>query len=358
MTHHDASVDELKAESERTRAALANSVHELRSKLGATATEVKTMVSPSHIKDEVKSYVRETGSNFIDSLSAHARENPLQAVAAGAAIAFPLLRMARAVPLPLMLIGAGFWLSTPRGREALDMARERLGETVDSASEQASGMMSSATQTVAEFKDTAMARASEAAESVSSTVQPALDKTRASVHDMRDAVGNVVDRARQATSSATESATNSASAARSMVDGVTGRARRFADDTMEAGTRSRRSTIDFVEQNPLLTAAIGVAAGAFLAAAFPASSAERRLMGDSSARLQRAGRDAVSRGVDKASQTAEEALHAAADALEREGLSADGIRDQLRQVTEKAKAVAEKGLQSATAAGKANGEQG
>ena len=97
-----------------------------------------------------------------------------------------------------------------------------------------------------------------------------------------------------------------------MVDGVTGRAGRFADRTMEAGARTQRGASDFVEQNPLLTAAIGVAAGAFLAAAFPNTPVERKLMGNSSARLQRAGRDAVSQGVDKASQTAEEALHAAA----------------------------------------------
>ena len=203
-----------------------------------------------------------------------------------------------------------------------------------------------------------MARAGEAAGSVSATVQPTIDKTRAAVHDIRDAVGNVVDRALQATSSATETAANSASAAQSVVDDATSRARHFADGAMKTGSRTQRSAIDFVEQNPLLTAAIGVAAGAFLASAFPATSVERRLMGGGSARLQRAGRDAVSQGVDKASQTAEGALRAAAEALEREGLSADGIRDQLRQLTEKAKAVAEKGLRTATAAEQANGEQG
>jgi ElaB/YqjD/DUF883 family membrane-anchored ribosome-binding protein len=365
MTNHDATISELRAESERTRAALTNSVHELRNRIGATATDVKTMVSPSHIKDEVKSYVRETGNNFVDSLTAHARDNPLQAVAAGAALAFPLLKMTRAVPLPLLLIGAGFWFSSARGRETLDTAREKLGEVAETAGQQASDLLSSAkssaTQAATDLKDAAIGRASETAGSVSSTVQPLIDKTRATVHDMRDAAGSVVDRARYATSSATssamDSASNSASAAQSMADGVTDRARRFADGAMEAGVRSQRNVIDFVENNPLLTAAVGLAAGAFLAAAFPATSAERKLMGGSSARLQRAGRDAVSQGIDKASQTAEEALLAAADALEREGLSADGIKESLRQVTEKARAVAEKGLASATTHAQANGAQ-
>src|SRR5215218_9178471 len=80
VTHADATISELRQESERNRAALAASALELRSRIGATATEIKTMVSPAHIKDEVKTYVRDTGNNFIDTMTERARENPLQAL--------------------------------------------------------------------------------------------------------------------------------------------------------------------------------------------------------------------------------------------------------------------------------------
>ena len=59
------SLEELREESERSREALASTVGELRETVGNTATELKTLVSPAHIKKEIKNYVREERESLV-----------------------------------------------------------------------------------------------------------------------------------------------------------------------------------------------------------------------------------------------------------------------------------------------------
>lgn len=350
MTHAEPSIGELREESARTRAALAHSVNELRSKIGGTAGEVKSLVSPEHIKGEVRSYVRDTGASLYETMSARARENPLQALAAGAAIAVPLLKIVRSVPLPLLLIGGGYWLSTKSGREALSVANEKIGETVEAARSQTSGMMASAGQTAADLKDSAMAGVADASSSVASTVQPFTDKARATAHDLRDAASGMMRSAQGSAASAMDggSASSGMHGMSGMSDGMSARARDVAHGITRASERSQQSIADFVHNNPLLTAAIGLAAGAVLASAFPVTSTERKVLGPAGARLKSAGRDAASQGLDRASEAIDEAVNAAAAAAEREGLSPEGIANAMREAAEKAKAVADKAIQRAT----------
>ena len=54
QTGKEPSIEALREESERSREALAATVGELRDRVGDTATELKTLVSPSHIKQQVK----------------------------------------------------------------------------------------------------------------------------------------------------------------------------------------------------------------------------------------------------------------------------------------------------------------
>src|SRR4051812_47983410 len=108
----DKSVDQLREESERTRAALAATVLEIRGRVGETAAEIKTMVSPSHIKREIGNYVRHERESIVESVQRNARDNPLQTAAIAAAAAYPALGLLRALPMPLWLIGAGLFLTS------------------------------------------------------------------------------------------------------------------------------------------------------------------------------------------------------------------------------------------------------
>ena len=79
------SVEELRRESERTRAQLTETVGHLRDKVGETAGEIKTMISPAHIKQEIRTYVQQEREQITGTVRRQIRENPLQAAAIGAA---------------------------------------------------------------------------------------------------------------------------------------------------------------------------------------------------------------------------------------------------------------------------------
>jgi ElaB/YqjD/DUF883 family membrane-anchored ribosome-binding protein len=334
MTASNARIAELRQDSERTRAALTATVRELKDKVGDTANEVKTIISPAHIKSEVQNYAREIGSNFVETMSQRAKENPLQAIAAGAAIGFPMLKLLRAVPTPLLLIGAGFWLSTQGGRRAMESATDQASQAMQSAKDTATDMMNSAGETASDLADKGMAMVSD---TVSANVTPVVEKARRGLHDARDAATDLgrtmADKAAAISGSTASAAVEASHSTR--------------DSIANAGSAVQSSVADLANKNPLLTAALGIAAGAFLAASLPTSSAEQRVLGASSSRVKRAGRQALNDTLDKAADIAEQTLSSAGDAARREGLGPDRLRAAADDITAKAKAVAEKGIQAA-----------
>ena len=133
------SVEELRRESERNREQLTRTVDQLRLQITDTAADIRNKVSPQHIKSEVSDFISSKTLGWIDSLKQRAKENPMQTIAAGTAIAVPVLRLARGFPLPLLMIGAGLALSSKNVREratdaaapAVDRAREIAGDAME-----------------------------------------------------------------------------------------------------------------------------------------------------------------------------------------------------------------------------------
>src|SRR3954466_8778586 len=128
------SLDELERDAERTRADLAHTVDELRSRISDTASDIRERVSPAAIKQDVKDYVHHTGQQFYQTIETRARENPLQAVAIAAGLAYPIWRIVTSMPAPILLIGAGIALSSrsgngaPAGHRLLDQGREKFDD--------------------------------------------------------------------------------------------------------------------------------------------------------------------------------------------------------------------------------------
>src|SRR4029078_7010861 len=137
------SLDELREESERNREALASTVGELRDKVGETASDLKTLVSPAHIKQEIKDYVREERESLIKSVQRKAKENPLQAAAVGAALAYPAWGLLRAIPTPLLLIGAGLFFTSSRGRNSANQIKDKVDEALQQGTEKVSDLAAS-----------------------------------------------------------------------------------------------------------------------------------------------------------------------------------------------------------------------
>src|SRR6478736_3946488 len=135
------SVEELRRESEQSRAQLSATVDQLKERITDTAEDIRYKVSPEGIKSEVYDFVSRKTQGWLDALKQQAMENPMQAIAAGAAVAVPALRLARGFPFPLLMIGVGLALSSKTVRahaaDAAAPAIERAKETAGEAAERA-----------------------------------------------------------------------------------------------------------------------------------------------------------------------------------------------------------------------------
>src|ERR1700692_4071211 len=113
------SLQQIKRETEQTGAGLTNTVEQLRTSVAETASDIRQRISPDAIKAEVSDYIKSRGERLMNDVSAAARRNPMQAVAVGASIAYPLLRLARTIPVPILMVGAGLFFASSKTGQAL-----------------------------------------------------------------------------------------------------------------------------------------------------------------------------------------------------------------------------------------------
>jgi ElaB/YqjD/DUF883 family membrane-anchored ribosome-binding protein len=318
------SVEELRRESERSRAALTNTVVSLRDQVSDTAEDLKDRLSPANLKEEVKDYVREGSEEFFDSIKRKARENPLQAVAIGAGLAYPLWGLVKRMPIPIMLAGAGLWLSRQKAPSGGDhgYANGIARKLTEAGSEGANR--------ISEAVEGATAAMSAGAESVT-------DKVRATAHDVTDSVSNM---GRSAFDTVKDSAA-------SVADSVSTTTSDMKNKVSEFGGQTKHSLVDLVDRNPLLVGGIGVAIGAFIAASLPPSEAENRMFGERSDDLKEKSMAAASQGVERAKDVAAGIVGDVAAAAARQGLNTDGLARAVEGVTEGVKSVMDKGLKTA-----------
>jgi ElaB/YqjD/DUF883 family membrane-anchored ribosome-binding protein len=340
------SIEELRQRSEAARADLADTVGALREKVSDTASELKTLVSPSHIKQEIKTYIRDERESLVHALERKVKENPLQAAAIGAAIAYPAWGLVRAIPTPLLLIGAGLWLTGSKGRSTMKQINATVTDAVEHGSAKATEYANTLKDSIAQRADAVARTVSEAGDAVARTVSEAgdavsaraaaiTDKARAAVPDLRDA--HVL---RSGPVAGTELAGNVAhAAARTWEDAKAGAA--------AAGQRSQSALMEFVDKNPLLVAGIGAAVGAFIAASIPPSDTENRVFGQPSDDLKDKARDAAAQGITKAKDLAADVADDVLTAAARAGLDGQGVQKAVETVTQGLKSVAERGVRTA-----------
>jgi ElaB/YqjD/DUF883 family membrane-anchored ribosome-binding protein len=346
------SVEELREESERSREALASTVGELRETVGNTAAELKTIISPAHIKKEIRNFVREERENVVQSIKRRAQDNPLQTAAIGAAVAYPVLSLLRAIPTPLLLMGAGLFLTSKRGQQSAKDITAKVDDLVQQGTEKVSDLAGAVRS---DFEDR-LAGARYGAEELRDTV--------------KSAAGAVTDKAQSVIRNATDTARGTLDSAKGAVDGAANKVASTAQgigaaasETVEAakdqataiGAGSRDALTGFVKDNPLLVAGIGAAVGAFIAASIPSSDAENKLFGAGSEKLKDKAREAAAQGIEAAGNIAAEAAGSVATAAAREGLDAAGVQRALNTVAGGVRKVADRGLE--TALGTNSGQQ-
>jgi hypothetical protein len=308
------SVGALRAEAEVNRARLTGTVEHLRTQVADTATDIKERLSPAAIKAEVKDYVRDSRDQLWHTLEQKARDNPLQAVAVGAAIAYPAFQLLRAMPAPLLLVGAGLLLSRTTGNQSAEIAKatDALRDSAEDAMGAAGSAIDNATDTARRTLQDARDYARDGAESL-------MERGTAVASSLKDQVKEIADGAKAAVGETTDKAINQAE---------------------ELGRQARTAVATTWDQNPLLVAGAGLLIGAFIAAAFPSTDTEENLFGEASDAL----RNQAERVGVEAARTAVQGATAAAN---EQGLSVDGLKKVGESLTEKVRAVAERGIETA-----------
>jgi hypothetical protein len=375
------SLQQIKRETEQTRAGLTDTVEQLRSSVADTATDIRQRLSPEAIKAEVSGYIRGRGEQLLDDVTAAARRNPMQAVAIGASVAYPLLRMARAIPLPVLMVGAGLFFAGSKtgqaaAQKATDMAsdlsdevqrrahdlRDQVGESAAAAKAFAADNLdrlrdtvSGGADQVSQAADQVNAAASRAGATLASGSDRLKDKAASLGASAADQANDLKDRTIRAAGSAASTvqdiASDATSAARRMA-GTTAdmglNAAKTARDTASDLTgRAGKTFLETIEQNPLLVAGVGLLIGGLIASALPRSDIEDGLIGDASNSVKRRAQAAASQGLDAAKDAIGDVYDKTARQAEAEGLTPDAIGRTAQDIGQRVRRVAESAVTTA-----------
>jgi hypothetical protein len=324
------SVEELRRDSEQSRAQLAATVDRLREQIADTAEDIRYKVSPENIKAEVSGFISHKTHGWMDALKRQAMDNPMQAIAAGTAIAVPAMRLARGFPLPLLMIGAGLALSSKtvrdRAAEAAAPGMEKARELIDEAAERAKSLGDGMRQAMSQAERQAADMAGETRESAGGTA----DAASGMAGDLRDR--------------AAQTAEAVASKVRSGMDAAS----EIAKEKMEqvrstatnAATTAPAAASKVIRDNAALIGGLGVAIGAILAASLPSTRAEASVVGNASDGVKRAAGTAAQSGFEAAKDAALSAADAAARSVSEADLGghasriADGVTEKLTEVAD------------------------
>lgn len=298
----------------------------------------------------------------------------MQAVAIGASVAYPLLRLARTIPLPVLMVGAGLFFAGSKtgqaaAQRASDMAsdlsdeamrrvrelQDQVGESASTAKTYASDQLDRVSAAVSGGTDNASRLADVASASVAANSRKLQDEATSlgsslsgRATDLRD---EGVRMANSAAASVQEVASGASSAVRNAVgtaaDAGMDAARVVRDNASDLTDRAGKTFLQTVERNPLLVAGVGLLIGGLIASALPRTDIEDDLVGDASHAVKRRAQTAASQGFDKVRGAAGEVYDEAARQAEAEGLTPDGIGKAAQDVGERVRRVAERAVTTA-----------
>lgn len=321
MAQSDRSLQQIRQETEQTRSELINTVQQLRNTVVDTSRDIRERVRPAAIKSEMTNYVRSRSEQWLDELKNAARENPLQAVAIGGGLAYPLFRLVRAIPVPLLMIGAGLYLAGSKGGNA-----EHVSSIADDLSEGVRQQTEAMGDQLSEAKARVGARGAELKDRVTQQA------------------GNVAEAVKGFADQAAIAGQRYAEAAKGATEGAVQSVKGAASDLKGRATKSFGETL---EQNPLVIAGIGLLIGGVIAGALPRTEMEGDLLRDTAEAIKQRARSAASRGLDAAKDAADEAARRAHQQAQEEGLHPDGMRESIRDVGERVRHVAETAVTTA-----------
>ena len=371
------SLQQIKRETEQTRAGLTNTVEQLKSSVAETVSEVRHRISPDVIKAEVSDYIRSRGEQLMNDVTSAARRNPMQAVAVGASFAYPLLRIARAIPLPVLMVGAGlFFAGSKTGQaatqKASDMAADlseemvrRVHDLSDQVQDTASSAKNYASDQYERISSAVAGGSSQAADVAGATIGSRSGKIKDSAVSagpaMADRANSLKDdglRIAGSAASTVQDVASGALATRSVASSVadTGAdaARSIRAKASNVSDRAGTTILQTIEQNPLLVAGVGLLVGGLIASALPRSEFEDELVGDTSSAAKRQLEAAASKGFDTAKTAVGEVYDETSRQAEAEGLTTEGLGRAAQDISQRVRRVAEAAVTTAFAPSEEN----
>jgi hypothetical protein len=375
MPHTDTrSLQQIKRETEQTRAGLTDTVEQLKTSVAETASDIRHRISPENIKAEVSGYIKSRGEQLLNDVTSAARRNPMQAVAVGASVAYPLLRLARAIPLPVLMVGAGLFFAGSKtgqaaSQKASDVAADlsddvvrrarelgdQVQDTASAARTYASEQFDRVSSAIAGGTDQVRGVADAAGAAVASNSQSIKDSAAAAGATLSERANSLKDDglrlAGSAAATVQDIASDATAAARStagtIADTGMDAARTLRNKASDASDQARKTIFQTIEQNPLLVAGVGLLFGGLIASALPRSEFEDDLVGDTSDAAKRRAQTAASQGFDAAKGAVGEVYNETARQAEAEGLTADGIGKAAQDISQRVRRVAEAAVTTA-----------
>lgn len=353
------SVDQIRRETEQTRATLTTTVEELRGAVSDTAADIKDRFRPEALKAEVSGYIKSRGERLFHDMTEAARRNPMQAIAVGASVAYPVMRMARAIPLPVLMIGAGLFLAGSKtGRDLTQKASDLAADAADEASRrvdqlggQSSHLADQAAQAMSDVRDRASEAIGRAGAAVSGTARQASEQANDLAARASDVVSHSASAAQDTGSQILDATrdiqTRASRTGEQFIDGTRERLSEAGETLSEAGRKTADSLRTSIQQNPLLVAGVGLLVGGLIASILPRSETEESLLGETSDKIKRRARQAAAAGFESAKGAADEIIANVAQQASAEGLTPDSIAEGARDVTQRLQRVADRAVTTA-----------
>ena len=372
------SLNQIRRETEQTRAALTTTVDELRGTVSDTAADIKSRLNPEAIKAEVSGYIKSRGEQLLHDFTDMARRNPMQAVAIGASVAYPVMRLARAIPLPVLMIGAGLFLTGSKaGRDLTQKASGLADDVSDEARRRAHDLGEQVSQVASDTRESAaevMNRTGEAVAGLTERLRRAGSETADAI---RTRLGTGSEAGQDTAGSAAEAVASRSEATKDRLSQAAGSSARAAQDVVsgasefirDAGARAVQSGQEFLEsqraqaariseqtvgtvretvqQNPLLVASVGLLIGGLIASALPKSDVEENLASGASATIRRKAREAAAAGFEAAKDATGEILANAMRHAAAEGLTPDELARGAQDVGQRVQRVVERAVTTA-----------
>ena len=245
---------------------LEREAEESRERISADLDELRARMTPGEVFDELVDFANDSsGGHFFHNL----RDQVVRE------------------PLPIALMGAGIaWLAFSSMRNGSSGHRMESGvrSSANAAKERASSMAQRASDAYGSMSDKASDTASRIGQSAEETAEDLTDRASRFYDSATEQAGEIKDRMKQS------------------IDSASGR-------MSGAGT----GLMDFLKEQPLVAAGLGLAIGAMLGAALPETEAENELMGRQSDSLKKQAASFTDGEMNKGKAAME-------DALDRTGL--------------------------------------